>query len=188
MSFRPKGRSPRRPFHPKRFEHGASISKIDTRPIMFLAALLVVVIGTSRYGVPILSPEVDLPTMEAKPIHQLDKSFVVTVTTTEAESRASLWERVSSANHGECRAYLGNGMPVTGYELYDYAFTLLDSTIIGGGGVEYVFVDPDRPQAIIPTFYVRADKTVPWRCIGGAISNLERAGYPTIGLLTTPIS
>lgn len=42
MSFRPKGRTPRRPFHPRRFEHGAPISKIDTRPLLFVATFLAV--------------------------------------------------------------------------------------------------------------------------------------------------
>ncbi len=42
MNVRPKGRSPRRPFHPERFEHGAPISGVDIRPIAIAFGILAI--------------------------------------------------------------------------------------------------------------------------------------------------
>lgn len=187
MSQYATGRPHRRPSRIRRFDHGQPISKIDTRPMVFVTALLVIIITVVRYDAHAFSPDVELPIAIAEPVHHLDKAFLVTVTTTDVESGASPRDRPPSSDFSECRAYLGNGTPVGGYELYDYAFILLDSTFLGGAGVEFVIEEPDSVEEAIPTFYVRADKTVPWRCVGGAISNLERAGYPTVGLLTAPI-
>lgn len=41
MNRCPKGRAQRRPFHPKRFDHGAPITKIDIRPLPILLTCLV---------------------------------------------------------------------------------------------------------------------------------------------------
>ena len=43
--------------------------------------------------------------------------------------------------------------------------------------------DPD----LIPQVHIRADKDTPWRCVAGAIYNIQAAGYPTVGFISNPV-
>ena len=178
----------------KRFDHGEPISKIDTRPLAFVMVFLVIVISIGRFDPFGAAPTVDLPFAVAKPAQGLDQRFVVTITTTRTEHFKSQEGRLVSlfiADRekyvGECRAHLNDGTAVSGNELYDYAFGLLDSPLRGDPPL--AIVDNLLPSGErVPSFYIRADRSVPWRCIGGAISNLERAGFSEVGLLTTPFA
>ena len=51
------------------------------------------------------------------------------------------------------------------------------------GGVEAVMAQPD----LIPQVHVRADKAAPWRCVAGAIYNVQVAGFPTVGFISNPV-
>ncbi|MDJ0644014.1 MAG: hypothetical protein QNJ15_14465 [Erythrobacter sp.] len=44
MRFRPKGRSPRRPFHPKRFDHGQPIHRIETSPVAIALGMVLLAV------------------------------------------------------------------------------------------------------------------------------------------------
>ena len=40
---------------------------------------------------------------------------------------------------------------------------------------------------LIPQVHIRGDVNAPWRCIAGAIYNVQISGYPTVGFITNPI-
>ena len=87
-----------------------------------------------------------------------------------------------ASRNGECRVFLNNTTPVTSEELYDKAFTRLDAAVKRAGGAEAMMANPEQ----IPEVFVRADRNVPWRCVAGAIYNVQAAGYPTVGFISNP--
>ena len=51
-------------------------------------------------------------------------------------------------------------------------------------------VNIDLPVAdpeLIPQVHIRADVNTPWRCVAGAIYNVQIAGYPTVGFISNPV-
>jgi biopolymer transport protein ExbD len=44
-------------------------------------------------------------------------------------------------------------------------------------------MDPDK----VPEVHIRGDGRVPWKCVAGAIYNVQIAGYPKVGFISTPI-
>jgi biopolymer transport protein ExbD len=40
---------------------------------------------------------------------------------------------------------------------------------------------------MIPQVHIRADVNTPWRCVAGAIYNVQAAGYPTVGFISNPV-
>ena len=44
-------------------------------------------------------------------------------------------------------------------------------------------MDPDK----IPEVHIRGDQNVPWKCIAGTIYNVQSAGYPKVGFISTPV-
>ena len=43
--------------------------------------------------------------------------------------------------------------------------------------------DPEK----IPQVHIRGDVNAPWQCVAGAIYNIQRAGYPIVGFISTPV-
>jgi len=84
---------------------------------------------------------------------------------------------------GECRVYFNNITPVDSDELRDLAFKRLDNIVKREGGPEALRDNPDK----IPQVHIRADVDAPWRCVAGAIYNIQLAGYPTVGFISTPV-
>ena len=39
----------------------------------------------------------------------------------------------------------------------------------------------------IPQVHIRGDVNAPWRCIAGAIYNVQAAGYPTVGFISNQV-
>ena len=44
--------------------------------------------------------------------------------------------------------------------------------------------DPEQ----IPQVHIRADVNTPWRCVAGAIYNIQAAAYPTVGFISNPVA
>ena len=84
---------------------------------------------------------------------------------------------------GECRIYFNNITPVTSEELRDMAFKRLDLIVKRAGGAEAMMASPEK----IPQVHIRADVEAPWRCVAGAIYNVQISGYPTVGFISTPV-
>jgi len=84
---------------------------------------------------------------------------------------------------GECRVYFNNIMPVDSNELLKLSYERLDKIVKRAGGPEALANNPE----LVPQVHIRGDVNAPWRCVAGAIYNVQMAGYPTVGFISTPV-
>jgi biopolymer transport protein ExbD len=80
---------------------------------------------------------------------------------------------------GTCGVYR-NLSRVTSEELYEYARTHLEQQIEAVGGRGNI-TEENMPEA-----HIRGDVSTPYRCIGGAIYTMQRAGFARIGFISEP--
>jgi biopolymer transport protein ExbD len=112
------------------------------------------------------------------------ENLLLTVTTSDANGRSAGEAGFEGANlGGECRIYINNTTPVDSVELRDQAFKRLDNLVKRAGGPEALKDNPD----LIPQVHIRGDVNAPWRCIAGAIYNVQISGYPTVGFISNPV-
>ena len=111
-------------------------------------------------------------------------NFTVTTTDDAGRSPSTVDTAFTGASrNGDCRVFLNNTTPVTNDELYDQAFNRLDAIVQRAGGIEALVANPEN----IPQVHIRADVNTPWRCVAGAIYNVQIAGYPTVGFISNPV-
>jgi biopolymer transport protein ExbD len=65
-------------------------------------------------------------------------------------------------------------------QLLDRAVAELEQQIRNVGGVQNL-TEENMPEA-----HIRGDIDTPYRCIGGAIFTMQRAGYARIGFISEP--
>jgi biopolymer transport protein ExbD len=112
------------------------------------------------------------------------ENLLLAVTTTDAAGRSAGDPGYDGASRGgDCRIYFNNITPVTSDELRDMAFKRLDAIVKREGGAEALKASPDK----IPQVHIRADVNAPWRCVAGAIYNVQLSGYPTVGFISNPV-
>ena len=80
---------------------------------------------------------------------------------------------------GECEVYW-NLTKVSSQELLDRAVKKLEDTIKNVGGVENI-TEENMPEA-----HIRGDVNTPYRCIGGAVFAMQRAGFARVGFISEP--
>ena len=80
---------------------------------------------------------------------------------------------------GTCEVYW-NITPVTSDELLDRAVKKLEQIIKDVGGVQNVTED-NMPEA-----HIRGDVNTPYKCIGGTIFTMQRAGFARVGFISEP--
>ena len=97
-------------------------------------------------------------------------------TTTKPEN-VSLTVRGDGA--GGCEVYW-NLTRVTSEELLDRAVQKLEQTIADAGGVE------NLTEESMPEAHIRGDVDTPYKCVGGAIFTMQRAGFARIGFISEP--
>ncbi|WP_173364740.1 MULTISPECIES: biopolymer transporter ExbD [Novosphingobium] len=160
------------------------MSDINTTPlvdvmlvllIIFLIAVPVAIQTIEKLHIPII-----------KSVESKDKveNLLLTVSTTDDGGRSAGEPGYTGASrNGECRVYFNNITPVTAEELRDRAFKRLDSIVKREGGAEALMKNPD----LIPQVHIRGDVNAPWRCIAGAIYNVQISGYPTVGFISNPV-
>ena len=68
---------------------------------------------------------------------------------------------------------------MTQQELLDRAVAKLKTEIDRQGGV-------GNPDLELPEAHVRGDVAVPWRCVAGAIYNMQMAGFAKVGFISEP--
>lgn len=125
-----------------------------------------------------------LPVFTAQISDDTAANLQVAVSATDRAGRSPGQPGFAGASrNGECRVYLNNVTPVTSDELYDQAFTHLDGVVQRAGGAEALIAEPDS----IPVAHIWGDVNAPWHCIAGAIYNIQVAGYPTVGFISTPV-
>ena len=142
-------------------EDDAPLSEINVVPLTdVMLVLLIIFIIT----VPVVlnTIPVTLPQVEFEP------------TTTKAEN-VNLSIR---APGGQCEVYW-EVTRVTSQELLDRGVAALRAEIERQGG-------PDNVEEL-PEVHIRGDVNTPYRCIGGAIFTMQRAGFTRVGFISEPI-
>lgn len=137
------------------------MSDINTTPLVDVM-LVLLIIFLIAVPVVIQTVEVKLPDVRFDP------------TTTKPEN-VSLSIR---AVDGQCEIYWGMTR-VNSEELLERAVAKLKAEIDRQGG-------PNAPGLELPEAHIRGDVSTPYRCIGGAIYTMQRAGFSRVGFISEP--
>lgn len=160
------------------------MSDINTTPLVDVMLVLLIIF---LIAVPVAIQTIEkleIPIMESIESDDKVENLLLTVSTTDGGGRSAGEPGFEGASRqGECRVYFNNIFPVTSEELYDQAFERLDAIVQRAGGADAIMADPD----LIPQVHIRGDVNAPWRCIAGAIYNVQAAGYPTVGFISNPV-
>lgn len=160
------------------------MSDINTTPLVDVMLVLLIIF---LIAVPVAIQTIEkleIPVFESVESKDKVENLLLTVSTTD-EAGLSAGEPgfAGASRGGECRVYFNNVTPVNSEQLYDQAFTRLDNIVQRAGGPEAIMEDPD----MIPQVHIRGDVNAPWRCVAGAIYNVQAAGYPTVGFISNPV-
>ena len=160
------------------------MSDINTTPLVDVMLVLLIIF---LIAVPIAIqtvPKLKIPIMVSTESKDKAENLLLTVSTTDEAGRSAGDPDFEGASRGgECRVYFNNITPVTSDELRDMAFKRLDAIVKREGGAEALRAEPDK----VPQVHIRGDVEAPWRCIAGAIYNVQISGYPTVGFISTPV-
>jgi len=160
------------------------MSDINTTPlvdvmlvllIIFLIAVPVAIQTIEKLKLPVL------PSVESK-----DKveNLLLTVSTSDGAGRSAGDPGFEGASrNGDCRIYFNNITPVNSTELQKMAYDRLNAIVKREGGPEALMANPEK----VPQVHIRGDVEAPWRCVAGAIYNVQVAGYPTVGFISNPV-
>jgi biopolymer transport protein ExbD len=80
---------------------------------------------------------------------------------------------------GQCEVYWEQRR-VTAEELFNQAEDALTAEIERLGGPENISDEE------IPEVHIRGDVNTPYRCIGGTVFTMQRAGYTRVGFISEP--
>lgn len=162
------------------------MSDINTTPLVdVMLVMLIIFIIAVPVAIQTVE-ELQIPIIESVDSDDKVENLLLTVTTTDdAGLTPSLSDTAYSgaSRNGECRVFINNITLVDSTELYDQAFARLDAIVQRAGGIEALIADPEQ----IPVVHIRADQNTPWRCVAGAIFNVQAAGYPTVGFISNPV-
>ncbi|HZU62287.1 MAG TPA: biopolymer transporter ExbD [Novosphingobium sp.] len=160
------------------------MSDINTTPLVDVMLVLLIIF---LIAVPVAIQTIQklkIPVMVSQESKDKVENLLLTVATTdEAGHSAGDPGYTGSSRGGECRIYFNNITPVTSDELRDKAYKRLDAIVKREGGAEALRAEPDK----VPQVHIRADVNAPWRCVAGAIYNVQVSGYPTVGFISTPV-
>jgi biopolymer transport protein ExbD len=139
------------------------ITDINTTPLVDVMLVLLIIF---LIAVPVVLQTVDLnlPKVRFEP------------TTTKPEN-VSL--SVLADDSGACAVYW-NMTKVNSEDLLNRAVAKLEADIKKIGGVENM-----TPEDL-PEVHIRGDINTPYRCIGGTIYTMQRAGFPKVGFISEP--
>ncbi|MEO6716178.1 MAG: biopolymer transporter ExbD [Novosphingobium sp.] len=160
------------------------MSDINTTPLVDVMLVLLIIF---LIAVPIAIQTIEklkIPIMASVESKDKVENLLLTVSTTDAAGHSPGEPGFAGASrYGECRTYFNNLTPVNSEELRDQAFKRLDSIVKREGGIEAIKNNPEK----IPQVHIRGDINAPWRCIAGAIYNVQISGYPTVGFISNPV-
>jgi biopolymer transport protein ExbD len=143
-------------------EDDSPMSDINTTPLVDVM-LVLLIIFLITVPVVIQTVPVTLPKVVFEP------------TTTKPENVAL---SVRAGPGGACEVYWGQ-TKVGAQELLDRAVVKLKREIDRQGG-------PTAPGLELPEAHIRGDVNTPYRCIGGAIFTMQRAGFARVGFISEP--
>ena len=162
------------------------MSDINTTPLVdVMLVMLIIFIIAVPVALQTIE-DLEIPVFKSTESENKVENLLLTVSTTDETGLEPAFTDTAysgSSRNGECRVYFNNTTPVDSTELYDQAFKRLDAIVQRAGGVEAIMADPE----LIPQVHIRADVNTPWRCVAGAIYNIQAAGYPTVGFISNPV-
>ena len=143
-------------------DNDKTMSDINTTPLVDVMLVLLIIF---LIAVPVVvqSVKLKLPDVRFDP------------TTTKPEN-VSL--SVIQDSNGQCAVFWGLSR-VSHDELLQRAVAKLKAEIARQGGV-------GNPALELPEAHIRADVNVPWQCVGGAIYNMQMAGFAKVGFISQP--
>ena len=144
-------------------EEDTPMSDINTTPLVDVMLVLLIIflitIPVVLQSVPMVLPKV---------------AYEATVTKPENVSLS-----VRKESDGSCGIYW-NMTRVDSDELLKRAVKKLEDEIKRQGGVE------NLTEETMPEAHIRGDINTPYRCIGGAIFTMQRAGFARVGFISEP--
>ena len=139
------------------------MSDINTTPLVDVMLVLLIIflitVPVVIQSVPITLPEVRNEPTETKPEN-------VSLT-------------VRGGPGGSCEVYW-NLTPVNNEQLLDRAVKALEVQIERVGGVENI------NEENMPEVHIRGDINTPYKCIGGTVFTMQRAGFARVGFISQP--
>ena len=160
------------------------MSDINTTPLVDVMLVLLIIF---LIAIPITLQTIEklkIPVMASTESKDKVENLLLSVTTTDSAGRSpSEGGYEGPSRYGDCRVYFNNITPVNSEELRDMAYKRLDAIVKREGGPEALKANPEK----VPQVHVRGDVNAPWRCIAGAIYNVQISGYPTVGFLSNPV-
>ncbi len=141
----------------------APMSDINTTPLVDVMLVLLIIF---LIAIPVVIQSVDLklPTQEFEP------------TQTKPENVSLSIREVG----GQCQVFWGM-TPVNSGELLKRATEKLELEVERAGGKEAITADQ------MPEVHIRGDINTPYRCIGGTIFTMQRAGFIKVGFISEPV-
>ena len=139
-----------------------TMSDINTTPLVDVMLVLLIIF---LIAVPVVVQSVKLKLPDVR--------FDPTETKPENVSLSIIQEA-----DGACGVYWGM-TKVTHEELLDRAVAKLKAEIARQGGV-------GNPDLELPEAHIRADINTPYQCVGGAIYNMQMAGFSKVGFISEP--
>jgi biopolymer transport protein ExbD len=162
------------------------MSDINTTPLVdVMLVMLIIFIIAVPVALQTIE-DLEIPIFKSQESENKVENLLLTVSTTDESGLEPGFTDTAysgASRNGECRIYFNNTTPVDSTELYDRAFNRLDAIVKRAGGPEAMMADPE----LIPQVHIRADVNTPWRCVAGAIYNIQAAGYPTVGFISNPV-
>ena len=143
-------------------DDGSPMSDINTTPLVDVM-LVLLIIFLITVPVVIQTVPVKLPTVAFTPTTSKPENVVLSV---------------RAGKGGACEVYWGQTR-VTAQELLDRSVAKLKFEIDKQGG-------PSAPGLELPEVHIRSDINTPWRCVGGAMTNVARAGFARVGFISQP--
>ncbi len=160
------------------------MSEINTTPLVDVMLVLLIIF---LIAVPVAIQTIEklrVPIMVSEESKDKVENLLLTVSTSDAAGRSAGDPGFEGASrNGDCRIYLNNITPVNSTELQKLAYNRLDSIVKREGGPEVLKNNPEK----VPQVHIRGDVDAPWRCVAGAIYNVQVAGYPTVGFISNPV-
>ncbi len=160
------------------------MSEINTTPLVDVMLVLLIIF---LIAVPVALQTIEklrIPIIASAESKDKVENLLLTVSTTDAGGRSAGDPGYEGASrNGECRIYFNNTTAVNSAELRDLAFKRLDGIVKRAGGPEALKANPEK----VPQVHIRGDVEAPWRCVAGAIYNVQVSGYPTVGFISNPV-
>ena len=162
----------------------APMSDINTTPLVDVMLVLLIIF---LIAVPVAIQTIEnlrIPVFASVESKDKVENLLLTVATSDSQGRSAGEPGYEGSNRGgNCRVYFNNTTPVDANELREEAFNRLDAIVKRAGGPEALTQNPE----LVPQVHIRGDVNVPWRCVAGAIYNVQISGYPTVGFISNPV-